>query len=115
MDPTTVLGKENTMDKTKFQLTWGTDNKQIRMDISILCQWGKTKCKEVEGGRIVTILFRVVKEVLHVNVAFEQRSERSEEISYAALWERNHPGIEHRSNILEICSRYSKEAGVAAT
>lgn len=37
------------MNKTKFQLTWGTDNKQIRMDISTSCQWGKTKCKE-DGG-----------------------------------------------------------------
>ena len=39
-------------------------------------------------------LFRVVKEVLHVEVVFEQRSERTEGISYARIWGNNYTGIE---------------------
>ena len=39
-------------------------------------------------------LFRVVTEVLHVEVVFEQRSERNEGISYAHIWGKNYTGIE---------------------
>ena len=60
-------------------------------------------------------LFRVVKKVLHVEVVFERRSKRTEEINYAGIWGKNWTGIEEKYKVFRIYSRYSKEASGAAT
>lgn len=45
-------------------------------------------------AQIVALLFKIVRVVLYINVAFEPRPERSEEISHADIWRKNHPAIE---------------------
>lgn len=45
-------------------------------------------------AQIVALLFRIVREVLYVKVAFEQRRERSEDISHTHIWRRSHAEID---------------------